>query len=93
MKKKELTEYERLRTLWHKNLEDMTEEEIDLIRRNSDMGDPDAWNCTNYICNHCGNYGGSWLCDYCTPDEMVEAKATGKCQYFEELPEDYQSQN
>lgn len=93
MNKKELEEDKRIDALWDKPIEDLTEDELELLRQHSDMGDPHAWNCHDYICDRCGNCGGTWLCDYCAPEDMYHAKATGKCKYFEKRPEDSQSQN
>lgn len=78
--KKKLTDNERLRTL-NKDFEDLTEEEIDLLRRNSDMGDPNAWKVP-IICDRCANQIRPWVCYFYESDEMRDIIYERKCKYF-----------
>lgn len=59
----------------------LTKEDLDRIRRNSDMGDPNVWKART-VCTDCANKIGGG-CDILDWDEQLGAQGKGKCEFFE----------
>lgn len=59
----------------------LTLQQLENIRKNSDMGDPNFCNA-KYICDDCINQISKNECDVCDWPEKQDAEATGKCKWF-----------